>query len=255
MTKMPVLFIGHGSPMNAIEDNRFTRKWREISLRIPVPKAILCVSAHWYTQGSRITDDRRPPMVYDMYGFPEELYKVRYNAPGAPELAHLTQNLIERHVQIDNTWGCDHGTWSVLCKMYPDADIPVFQLSIDRTAEPSVQFQIGKEISALRDSGVLILGSGNVVHNLSRISWSMDGGYPWAVEFDAYIRDRIIGGDYAQAVDYRSAGKSSEIAFHTPDHFYPLLYVLGAAGEDGKVTVFNDACVNGSLSMTSYLIE
>lgn len=255
MTKMPVLFIGHGSPMNAIEDNRFTRKWHEIALRIPAPKAILCVSAHWYTQGSRIADAQRPPMVYDMYGFPEELYRVKYNAPGAPELAHLTQNLIERDVQIDNSWGCDHGTWSVLCKMYPDADIPVYQLSIDRTAEPSVQYQIGKEISALRDSGVLILGSGNIVHNLSRISWDMDGGYPWAVEFDAYIRDRITGGDYAKVVEYRSAGKSSEIAFHTPDHFYPLLYVLGAAGEDGKVTVFNDACEKGSLSMTSYLIE
>lgn len=255
MTKMPVLFIGHGSPMNAVEDNRFTRKWSEIALQIPVPKAILCVSAHWYTPGSRITDALRPTMVYDMYGFPEELYKVKYNAPGAPELAHLTQNLIGRNVQIDNSWGCDHGTWSVLCKMYPEAEMPVYQLSIDRTAEPSVQYQIGKEISALRDSGVLILGSGNVVHNLSRISWNMDGGYPWAVEFDACIRDRIIVGDYSKVVDWRSAGKSSEVAFHTPDHFYPLLYVLGAAGEDGKVTVFNDACVNGSLSMTSFLIE
>ena len=190
--KMPALFIGHGSPMNAIEDNQYTRNWIEIAGEFPKPKAILAISAHWYTDGSRITDEAHPKMVYDMYGFPDELYKVLYEAKGAPELAHLTKDLIKRDVKIDNSWGYDHGTWSVLCKMYPEADIPVYQLSVDSSASAQTHFKIGQEISALREKGVLILGSGNVVHNLSKISWEMEGGHPWAVDFDNYIKNKII---------------------------------------------------------------
>lgn len=251
--KMPALFIGHGSPMNAIEDNDYTRNWARIAHEIPKPEAILSVSAHWYTTGSRITDEVHPKMVYDMYGFPDELYRVAYTAKGSPELAHLTKELITNKVLIDNSWGYDHGTWSVLNKMYPEADIPVYQLSVDSSASAATHFQIGQEISALREKGVLIVGSGNVVHNLQKINWSMAGGYPWAVDFDHYIKGKIINQQYQDVIHYENAGKSSELAFFTPEHFYPLLYVLGAIKEDDRVSIFNDSCVLGSMSMTSYL--
>jgi len=255
MKKMPALFVGHGSPMNAIEDNDYTRNWAKIASEIPKPEAILAVSAHWYTSGSRITDEEYPKMVYDMYGFPEELYRVVYKAKGSPELAHLTKDLIKRTVKVDNSWGYDHGTWSVLSKMYPEADIPVYQLSIDNNASAENHFQIGQEISSLRDKGVLIFGSGNVVHNLSEISWGMVGGHPWAVDFDHYIKNEIIKREYQDVINYENAGKSSELAFFTPEHFYPLLYILGASKEDDRVSIFNDSCVMGSLSMTSYLFR
>jgi len=253
--RMPALFVGHGSPMNAIEDNDYTRNWAKIAREIPKPEAILSVSAHWYTAGSRITDEEQPKMVYDMYGFPDELYRVAYRAKGSPELAHLTKELITRSVKIDNSWGYDHGTWSVLSKMYPEADIPVFQLSLDSSASAEAHFQIGKEISALREKGVLIFGSGNVVHNLEKINWGMAGGHPWAVEFDRYIKNKIDNRQYQDVINYVNAGKSSELAFFTPEHFYPLLYVLGASREDDRISIFNDSCVMGSLSMTSYLFQ
>lgn len=175
--KMPALFIGHGSPINAIENNEYTANCSKIAHKIPRPKAILAISAHWYTDGTRITDEAHPKMIYDMYGFPDELYNVEYKAKGAPELALFTKNLIKRDVKTDNSWGYDHGTWSVLYKMYPEADIPVYQLSVDRKANASVHFQIGQQISELREKGVLIFASGNVVHNLSKINWEMKGGY------------------------------------------------------------------------------
>lgn len=194
-------------------------------------------------------------MVYDMYGFPDELYRLVYNPKGSTELAHLTKDLIEKNVQIDNSWGIDHGIWSVLCKMYPRADIPVYQLSIDSSASAEVHFQIGQEISALREKGVLIFGSGNVVHNLSKIDWNMKGGHPWAVDFDNYIKDKIIKKQYQDVINYKNAGKSSELAFFTPEHFYPLLYILGASNDEDRLSIFNDSCAMGSLSMTSYLFE
>ncbi|HSN58557.1 MAG TPA: 4,5-DOPA dioxygenase extradiol, partial [Clostridiaceae bacterium] len=186
--KMPALFVGHGSPMNAIEDNEYSRGWKEIAKKIPKPEAILSVSAHWYTDGTKVSDAANPKTIYDMYGFPDELYNVAYNAPGAPELAHAAKELISNHVQIDNSWGLDHGTWSVLHRMYPDSDIPVFQLSIDSRTSFGDHFRIGREIAALREKGVLILGSGNIVHNLALVKWGMAGGFPWAVEFDSYIK-------------------------------------------------------------------
>lgn len=253
--KMPVLFVGHGSPMNAIEDNAYTRAWKEVAARIPKPEAILAISAHWFTAGSRIGDAEQPEMIYDMYGFPEELYRVNYNAPGAPELAHLTKDSISRNVKIDNTWGIDHGTWSVLNNMYPAADIPVCQLSIDRTAGAEKHFQIGQEISYLREKGVLILASGNIVHNLALINWSMDGGYPWANEFDKYIKEKITSRHYQEVINYQSAGDSAKWAFPTTEHYYPLLYALGASAATDKLTVFNDSRTLGSMSMTCYLFE
>lgn len=253
--KMPALFVGHGTPMNAIEDNQYTRNWRAVADEFPKPKAILAISAHWYTSGSLVNDETNPKMVYDMYGFPDELYKVVYGAKGAPKLAHLTKDLIKSSVKIDNSWGYDHGTWSVLCKMYPEADIPVYQLSVDRNASAEIHFQIGQQISALREEGVLILGSGNVVHNLSKISWEMEGGHPWAIDFDSYIKNKISSREYENVINYKTAGKSSELAFYTPDHFYPLLYILGASREDDTLKIFNDSCDLGSLSMTSYLFK
>ncbi len=252
--RMPVLFIGHGSPMNAIEENTYTKNWRAITAEIPKPEAILVISAHWYTEGTRIMDEANPNMVYDMYGFPQELYKLIYKPKGAPELAHLTKTIISREVAIDNSWGFDHGMWSVLCNMYPEAHIPVYQLSIDKRADGDTHFKMGQEISTLRDRGVLILGSGNVVHNLSKISWNLDGGYPWAEEFDHYIKEKISNKEYQDVIHYEKAGESSKLAFYTQEHFYPLLYVLGAASDEDKSKIFNDSCVLGSLSMTSYLL-
>lgn len=253
--RMPALFVGHGSPLNAIEDNLYSRAWRQAGKALPRPEAILSVSAHWYTAGTRVNDSTRPNMIYDMYGFPDELYRVVYPAPGSPELAHSARSLISRDVQVDNTWGLDHGTWSVLHRMYPGADIPVFQLSIDSHAPASVHYSIGQEIGALRDQGVMILGSGNVVHNLSLISWSMQDGFPWAQEFDAFINDKIINRDFPPVIDYSSAGDSARLAFFTPEHYFPLLYVLGAARKDDQLRVFNDSITMGSVSMTSYVFE
>jgi len=251
--KMPVLFIGHGSPMNAIEDNEFTRTWAEIAQAIPRPQAILSISAHWFTEGTRVNDAEHPKMIYDMYGFPRKLYELKYEAKGAQELARETRALLERVVRVDNSWGIDHGTWSVLCKMYPNADIPVFQLSIDSSASPAEHFQMGEELQALRAAGVLILGSGNVVHNLSRVNWDMKGGYPWADEFDLYIKHAILDRAYEDIINYKRAGESAQLAFHTLEHFDPLLYVLGATDGDDVVSVYNDARVMGAMSMTSYL--
>lgn len=254
--KMPTLFVGHGSPMNAIEDNEFTKNWQALADKMPRPEAIVCVSAHWYTDGSRIMDEAAPKMIYDMYGFPEELYQVTYPAKGAPELARMTKDMISREVKTDQSWGYDHGNWSVLSRIYPNADIPLFQLSVDANADTQTHFEIGRQISALRDRGVMILGSGNVVHNLGRIDWNMEnGGYDWAEEFDAYIKDSISDGKYSDVIEYRKAGDCAQYAFVTPDHFDPLLYVLGASREDDTLSIFNDSCVMGSMSMTCYLFE
>ena len=255
LKRMPVLFAGHGSPLNALENNDFTKKWTEIAARIPKPEEIMAISAHWYTNGSRIMDEPYPKMVYDMYGFPDELYKLEYRPKGAPELARLTKDMIKREVITDNSWGYDHGAWSVLCHMYPDADIPLYQLSIDSQADANTHFKIGSEISSLREKGVLIFASGNVVHNLSRIDWGMEGGYSWADEFDNYIKEKVAKRQYEDVINYKNAGKSSEIAFSTPDHFFPLLYILGASKDTDKLMIYNDARVMGSLSMTCYLFE
>ncbi len=253
MKKMPVLFIGHGSPMNALENNAWTAEWIRTAAKIPKPEAIVAVSAHWYTDGTRVSDTAEPQMIYDMYGFPDEIYQVLYDAPGSPSLARETAGLIGRTVTTDSERGLDHGAWSVLCRMYPDADIPVFQLSVDKNADAREHFRMGGEIAALREKGVLILGSGNIVHNLSMVSWETEGGFGWAGEFDSYIRDRITGGDFAGVLDYKQAGKAARLAVPTPDHFWPLLYVLGAAGPEDRLTVFNNSCTLGSVSMTSFL--
>lgn len=255
MGKMPVLFVGHGSPMNAIEENEFTRTWETIAAGIPKPEVILAVSAHWYTSGSRIADTSSPELIYDMYGFPEELYQVKYGAKGSPELANLVKSLVGKGILADNSWGIDHGSWSVLCRMYPKADIPVVQFSVDYTADAGEHYKLGQKLAPLRDKGVLILGSGNVVHNLSRVNWDMAGGYGWADEFDRYIREKVNARQFQDVIQYGSAGESARYAFDTPDHFFPLLYVLGASDQKDSLTVWNDSCVLGALSMTCYLFS
>lgn len=252
--KMPVLFVGHGSPMNAIEDNEFTAAWEKLPDKIPVPSAILVISAHWYTSGTRTHDDVQPKTVYDMYGFPRKLYQMTYPAKGSPELARRTAKMLSVPVEIDNGWGFDHGAWSVLCRMYPKADIPIFQLSVDQDAPPEVHFRLGQELGALREEGVLIMGSGNVVHNLALVDWGMEGGFPWALEFDEYIKESILQRRFDDVVRFEKAGSPAKHAFYTPEHFYPLLYVLGASRQEDKVHVFNEGCLMGAMSMTGYLL-
>jgi 4,5-DOPA dioxygenase extradiol len=256
MEKIPAVFIGHGSPMNAIEDNEFTQNWRGLSKRIPRPEAILAVSAHWYTKGTKILNEMKPKTIHDMYGFPRELYEINYDSPGSPELAAKVKNLIKRESVYDNSWGIDHGTWSVLVHMYPERDIPVIQLSIDATASPEEHYQIGKELKELREQGVLLLASGNIVHNLGAVDFSMENeGYEWAYEFDNLIKRDIINKNFNSVINYKTLGKTAGMAVPTPDHFYPILYILGSAYEEDKISVYNDKCVLGSLSMTSYLFE
>jgi 4,5-DOPA dioxygenase extradiol len=255
MDRMPVLFIGHGSPMNAIEENRFSAAWRELGKQLPKPQAILSVSAHWFTAGTKVSDVIEPRMIYDMYGFPDELYRVKYDAPGSPKFAAVTKELLGDKVQIDNSWGLDHGTWSVLRRLFPNADIPVFQLSVDRRISARDHADIGRALSGLREQGVLIFGSGNVVHNLSMANGAVEGGYLWAEEFDGYIKRNVLGANMDNVIRYEQAGSSAGYAFQTIDHFAPLLYVLGASDEKDTVTVLNEACMFGSLSMTSYLFD
>lgn len=256
MSRMPIIFVGHGSPMNAIEDNDYTRGWQSMSGRIPKPEAILCVSAHWYTKGTRLMNEEKPKTIYDMYGFPRKLYEVTYNSPGSPFLAERVKEMITRESTYDNSWGIDHGTWAVLVHMYPQRDIPVFQISIDYDAPPPVHYRIGQEISSLRDQGVLILGSGNIVHNLRLVDWHRPNeGFDWAYEFDEYIYENILNRRHEDIVNYQRAGVSARLAVPTPDHFYPLLYVLGASDEKDTVSVYNKSGELGSLTMTSYIWE
>jgi len=254
MPKMPVLFVGHGSPMNAIEDNDYSRVWREIAEIIPKPEVILSISAHWYTHGTRIMNGENPKTIYDMYGFPEELYKVTYNTTGSPGIAKVVKGLISSETEYDNSWGIDHGTWSVLVHMYPKRDVPVFQISINADAPPEAHYKIGKELSTLREQGILIFGTGNVVHNLRLVDWhKANKGFDWAYEFDGYIYENILNKNHEKILKFNELGDIARLAVPTPDHFYPLLYTLGASNEDDKISVYNKSCELGSLTMTAYL--
>lgn len=256
MTKMPVLFIGHGSPMNAIEDNEYSRTWRSIAEKIPKPEAILSISAHWFTKGTKVMNEEEPKTIYDMYGFPKELYEVIYNSPGSPNIAKVSKDLISKETEYDNSWGIDHGTWSVLVHMYPNRDIPVFQISIDANAPPETHYKIGKELRPLREKGVLIFGTGNVVHNLRLVDWHKGSkGFDWVYEFDDYIHENIETKNHNNIIKYNELGEIAKLAVPSPDHFYPLLYTIGASDEEDKVSVFNKSCELGSLTMTSYLWE
>lgn len=251
---MPTIFFGHGNPMHAVSNNVYTDGWSAIGASLPRPRAILAVSAHWYIPGCAVTAQAAPPTIHDFGGFPRELYEVTYPAPGSPEMARRVQDLLAPlPVALDDHWGIDHGTWSVLCRMYPKADIPVFQLSVNARASMEEHEAIGRSLRALRDEGALIMGSGNVVHNLARVDWHTPGGFQWAGEFDGYIKRAILEGRRDDVLHYERAGKAASLAFTMPDHYAPLLYALGASDEHDSIRVFNEACVLGSLSMTSYL--
>ena len=256
---MPVLFIGHGSPMNGIEDNEFSQRWTAMAKEIPTPSAVLVVSAHWFTKGTRITAMDFPQTIHDFGGFPQELFDVQYPAPGNAHLAKETVSLLHSaHVELDHDWGLDHGAWTVVRRMYPDAKIPVLQLSIDYTKDPQFHFDLAKELYALRKKGVLIIGSGNMVHNLRMVSWEKINepgyGYDWALQMNDTFKQLINDCDYKPLINYESLGAESRLAIPTPEHYLPLLYSLGLKGSNDKISFFNDKAIAGSLTMTSVLI-
>lgn len=254
---MPVLFIGHGSPMNGIEDTEFSDKWKALGKELPTPKAILVVSAHWETKGTRITAMDFPQTIHDFGGFPRALYEVQYPAPGNPELAKETAALIEKpaHPELDHEWGLDHGAWVVTRRMYPDAKIPVLQLSIDYTKGMQYHYDLAKELFELRKKGVLVIGSGNMVHNLRRVAWDkmeVPGyGYDWALQMNDTFKRLITNNDHQALIKYELLGKEALLAIPTPEHFIPLIYTLGLKTEKDNVSFFNDKAIGGSLTMTS----
>ncbi|MGX9985433.1 4,5-DOPA-extradiol-dioxygenase [Soonwooa purpurea] len=256
--KMPVLFLGHGSPMNAIEDNVFVQGFRKISKEIPTPNAILCVSAHWYTDGTFVTAMQYPKTIHDFYGFPKELFEVEYPAPGSPELAKETTELLSPFAEEDLSWGLDHGAWSVIRHMYPDANIPVIQLSIDYTKSPQYHFELAQKLDKLREKGILIVGSGNIVHNLRMIDWrninTIGAGWDWAIEAREKTKYWLLEGDFKSLINYKKQGSALQNAIPTPEHFLPLIYTLGLKHKSEELSLFNDALIGGSLSMTSVLI-
>lgn len=254
---MPVLFLGHGSPMNAVEDNEFTKGWEAIGKTLPRPHAILCISAHWETKGTFVTAMERPKTIHDFYGFPPELYAVQYPAPGSPELAGDTKKAITKTVvEFDQSWGLDHGCWSVVKRLYPKADIPVVQMSLDHFKSPQVHYELAKEISPLRRKGVLIVGSGNMVHNLRLIDWeNPDKGFDWAEEAHAKLKKLIQENEHAKLASYQSLGKEIQLSVPTPEHYLPLLYALSLKEERESISFFNDKTIYGSLAMTSLRID
>jgi len=257
--RMPVLFVGHGSPMNAIEENEFVQGWRNLGKTLPHPKAILCISAHWETRGTYVTAMSNPKTIHDFGGFPKALYEVEYPAPGSPELANETKHTITKTtVGLDEKWGLDHGAWSVIRPMYPDANVPVIEMSLDYSQAPQYHYELAKELSALRNKGVLIIGSGNLVHNLRMVAWDKmnepEYGFDWAIQANDKFKQMIISGNHKELINYTSLGREVQLAVPTPDHYLPLLYALALKEENEAVSFFNDKPVMGSLTMTSVRI-
>lgn len=258
--RMPLYFYGHGSPMNAIQHNQFTEGFRESIKHLSKPSAILCISAHWFTQGTKVTAMPQPETIHDFAGFPKELFDVYYPAEGSPALAKETRHLLQPiHVELNESWGLDHGTWSVLKHLYPKANVPVIQLSIDYTQPPEYHYQLAQKLESLRHKGVLIIGSGNIIHNLRLVdfyNFDQDNyGYDWAIEAHATINDYLLQGNYKPLLHYDKESKAIQLAIPTPEHFLPLLYILGLQQKDESISLFNDKLVAGSLSMTSLKIE
>lgn len=255
--KMPVLFVGHGNPMNAIEDNEFSKQWSALGKVLPRPNAVLCVSAHWETRGTFVTAMEKPKTIHDFGGFPDELFAVQYPAPGKPGLAkEIKQGIKKAEVGLDHDWGLDHGCWSVIKRMYPLADIPVIQLSLDYTKPAQWHYELGKEVASLRNKGVLIVGSGNMVHNLGMVNWrNLNGpGYDWAIEANETFKKLIASNDHKALVNYSSISKAAQLSIPSPDHWLPLLYSLAVKDEKDETNFFNDKTLAGSLSMTSVKI-
>jgi 4,5-DOPA dioxygenase extradiol len=253
--KMPVMFVGHGNPMNAILDNSITRGWAQSVKHLPAPKAILCVSAHWETQGSWVTAMDHPRTIHDFYGFPKALHEVEYPASGAPQYARLVKDTVKgADVREDYTWGLDHGTWSILSKMYPNANIPVFQLSLNRQFNPDRHYALARELAPLRTKGVLIVGSGNIVHNLRMADLHDDTPYPWASEFDALSKKLIESQAHDQLINYQKLGTAAQLSIPTPEHYLPLLYTLALQERGDDLKFFNEEMVFRSGSMRSVMI-
>lgn len=259
LNKMPVLFVGHGSPMYAIEENEFVDKWRSLGNEMPRPKAIIAVSAHWETRGTQVTAMQQPPTIHDFGGFPKELFDVQYPVAGNPELATETIRTIKTtEVVPDQRWGLDHGTWSVIRRIYPKADVPVIQLSLDYHKTPKQHYQLAKELASLRNKGVMIVGSGNIVHNLRQVAWDKaddaEYGYDWAIEANELVKKYVKERNHDKLTNYQSLGSAVQLAVPTPDHYLPLLYALALQNDDEEISFFNDKAVMGSLTMTSLKI-
>ena len=256
--KMPVLFLGHGSPMNAIEENEFVQGFRKVSNEIELPKAILVVSAHWETRGTMVTAMEHPKTIHDFGGFPKALYEVQYPAPGSPELANEVKDLANKtQVHLDDKWGLDHGAWTVIRHMYPKADIPVVQLSLDYNKSPREHYELAQELVKLREKGILIVGSGNNVHNLRMVHWQKlneNFGYDWANEANDKMKELILDGNHSALIDYTKQGKAFELSIPTPEHYLPMLYALALQNKKDVLGIFNDEAVGGSLAMTSVKI-
>ncbi len=260
--QMPVLFVGHGNPMNALQDNEFVKGWKTIAKGLPKPKAILCISAHWETNGTFVTAMKSPRTIHDFGGFPNELFEAQYPAPGSPEFALETKNAIKKTtVGLDEKWGLDHGTWSILKPMFPTADIPVLQLSLDYNQPPQYHYELAKELASLRKKGVLIIGSGNMVHNLGMVraasmaDLDKEYGYDWALEMNTIFKNKITGQDHKALINYESLSKAAKLAIPTNEHYLPLLYTLALQEKNEQATFFNDKAIAGSLTMTSVLIN
>lgn len=253
---MPVLFVGHGSPMNGIEDNQFSQAWRKMASEIPRPNAVLVVSAHWLSNGTRITAMDFPPTIHDFGGFPQALFEVQYPAPGSPEIAIETASILKSfHAELDHDWGLDHGAWTVVRHMYPDATIPVLQLSIDYNKGPQYHYDLAKELYSLRKKGILIMGSGNMVHNLRMVAWNKlnepEYGYDWAFDLNDKFKNLIASGNHQDLINFSRISPNISLAIPTSEHYLPLIYTLGLQTEKEDVMFFNDKAVGGSLTMTS----
>lgn len=255
-TPMPVLFLGHGSPMNAIESNEFSLGWQAMGAKLPKPNAVLVVSAHWETRGTYVTAMEKPRTIHDFGGFPQALFDVQYPAPGSPAMANLVkETIIKAETGLDLSWGLDHGAWSVVKHLFPQADVPVLQLSLDFEKDTRWHYELAKELQVLRKRGVLIVGSGNMVHNLGMMNWhSPSTGFDWAQTANTKMKEWILAGNFEPLFTYKLQGSEWNYAIPTPEHFLPLLYTLGLKSESDQVEVFNDKCVYGSISMTSLKI-
>lgn len=259
--KMPVLFVGHGNPMNAIEDNRFSREMKAVGASLPKPKAILMVSAHWETKGTFVTAQDMPPTIHDFGGFPQALFDVQYPAPGSKWLAEETQKTVtSTKIELNNEWGLDHGCWSVTKNMFPNADVPIIQLSLDYTKPAQYHYDLAKELVALRKKGVMIIGSGNMVHSFRYAQvkgndFNAPFGHDWAIEANENFKKHILSGDHKPLINYSSLGKSAEMAIPTPEHYLPMLYAVALQDKSEHISFFNDVPVAGSFTMTSLLIK
>lgn len=255
MARMPALFIGHGSPMNALERNRYTEAWRALGTSLPKPKAVLCISAHWLTRGLAVTAMQAPRTIHDFGGFPQALSDVQYPAPGSPALAERVRDMLSPvSAAMDMEWGLDHGAWSVLVHLFPDADVPVVQLSLDATQPEAFHYAVGQKLASLRDEGVLILGTGNVVHNLRRLNMQTGVPYDWATRFEAFAKRAVTTRDHAALINWKAQGADATLSTPTPEHYWPLLPVLGTQGADESAEIVIDGIELGAISMMTVKI-